>query len=84
MYALEIICAFVKGLLVAKLIFNSFSIWINNLMMGLEGSYDVTMVLVASSISLGVMVPYESYRIFCGLIVLVCENLTFSLANPST
>ena len=63
-YVLSMICAFVKGVFSALEIFTPFYILINNLVVGLEVSYGVTMVFVEYSISLGGMVPYESYRLF--------------------
>ena len=68
------ICEFVKGVFSASEIFTPLSIWMKNLVMGLEGSYVVTMVLVESFISLGVMVPYEFYRLFISSSSVVCEN----------
>ena len=75
---------FVKGVFDASAICTPFSIWMNILVMGLEISYGATMVLVASSISLGVVVPYESYRLVSSLSVVVCAKPTFSLDTTST
>ena len=52
--------------------------------MGLEESDGVTMLLVASSISLGVMVTYELYMKFSSSIVVVYANPTFAFAITST
>ena len=78
------ICEFVKGMFAALEICTPFLICINILVIVLEGSYGITMVLVASYISMGVMVLYESYILFSSYSVVVYENPTFSLANTST
>ena len=65
------ICEFAKGVFSALMICNPLSIWMNILVMVLEGSYGVTMVLAASYISLGVIVPYEWYILFSSSSVVV-------------
>ena len=73
-----------RGVFAVSEICNPFSICTNNLVMGLEGSYGVTMALMESSVYLGVMVLYYLYRLLRSSSVMVSVKPKFALATPST
>ena len=76
------LCIFEGGIFCIGYLYSLINL--EKLVMGLEVSNGVTMELVASSVYLGVMVPYELYRFLRSSSAAVCAKTTFALSTPST